>query len=156
MSNGWVKPGAEAAIVCTHPYRYTPVEIVKVGKRDVVCDDGSRWNINNLRKRAGAWDPSYVLVARDSDEAKKARAEVVKSNRINKVRNLAHAIDQAARGGRFDDLPDLCRSTPATSQCSPARMIHAAIGEHGGALRDGWWITTCERLFAALPGAVTS
>ena len=47
-------------------------------------------------------------------------------------------------------------STIAVSYRSPARKIHAAIGEHGAAWRDGWWITTVERLFAALPGAVTS
>ena len=37
-----------------------------------------------------------------------------------------------------------------------ARTIHLAIDLRGAAWRDGWWITTVERLFAALPGAVTS
>lgn len=40
-------------------------------------------------------------------------------------------------------------------RCS-ARTIHLAIDLNGAAWRDGWWITTVERLFAALPGAVTS
>ena len=53
------------------------------------------------------------------------------------------------------DLPiDACD----VSKHSQARIIHAAIGEHGGALRDGpgvhgvwvWWITTVDQLFAAL------
>ena len=30
------------------------------------------------------------------------------------------------------------------------------IEEHGGALRDGWWITTVSRLFAALPREVAA
>ena len=37
-----------------------------------------------------------------------------------------------------------------------ARTIHLAIDLSGAAWRDGWWITTVSRLFAALPGAVTS
>ena len=37
-----------------------------------------------------------------------------------------------------------------------ARTIHLAIDLNGAAWRDGWWLTTVERLFAALPGAVTS
>jgi hypothetical protein len=37
-----------------------------------------------------------------------------------------------------------------------ARMLHYTIEAHGAAWRDGWWITTVSRLFAALPGAVTS
>ena len=66
-----------------------------------------------------------------------------------------------AGAGRFGDPTprpgyDLPIDACDVSKCSPARMIHAAIGEHGGALRDGWWITTVSRLFAALPGAVTS
>lgn len=37
-----------------------------------------------------------------------------------------------------------------------ARTIHLAIDLSGAAWRDGWWLTTVSRLFAALPGAVTS
>lgn len=37
-----------------------------------------------------------------------------------------------------------------------AHMIHRAIGECGGAVRGRWWITTVDRLFAALPQAVAS
>lgn len=37
-----------------------------------------------------------------------------------------------------------------------ARVIHATISEYGSCLRDGWWITTVDRLFAALPQAVAS
>lgn len=47
----------------------------------------------------------------------------------------------------FYDLPIDARDV--SPRC-PARMIHAAIGEHGGALRAGWWITSVGRLFAAL------
>ena len=32
----------------------------------------------------------------------------------------------------------------------PASKVHAAIGECGGALRGGWWLTTVERLFSTL------
>ena len=37
-------------------------------------------------------------------------------------------------------------------RCS-ARTIHLAIDLNGAAWRDGWWISTVSRLFAALPGA---
>jgi hypothetical protein len=35
----------------------------------------------------------------------------------------------------------------------PASKVHAAIGECGGALRGGWWLTTVERLFSTLKAA---
>ncbi len=41
---------------------------------------------------------------------------------------------------------------PVNDRC-PASKIHAAIGECGGALRGGWWISTVDRLFATLRAA---
>jgi hypothetical protein len=40
-------------------------------------------------------------------------------------------------------------------RCS-VHTLRNVLSWRGGAVRAGWWITTCERLFGALPGAVTS
>lgn len=53
-----------------------------------------------------------------------------------------------------DGVNHTLRGIGVGPRCS-ARLIHYTIEAHGAAWRDGWWITTCERLFAALPGAVT-
>ena len=50
---------------------------------------------------------------------------------------------------------DFCPADILPPRC-PAGAIHAAISERDGAIRDGWWITTVDRLFAALPQAVAS
>lgn len=53
----WLVPGAEAAIICTEAraLSYAPVVIERVGKRDVVCSNGARFNINSLSSSTGDW-----------------------------------------------------------------------------------------------------
>lgn len=64
-------------------------------------------------------------------------------------------VDGAGTGRLGDPTPRpgydlLIDARPVSDRCN-AHTIHRAIHEHGGALRGGWWISNCDRLFATIP-----
>lgn len=62
----------------------------------------------------------------------------------------------AATPARAEDNPGVWVLGIGLAPRCPARAVAKSIEEHGAAWRGGWWITTVDRLFAALPQAVAS
>lgn len=72
----WVHEGGDAILVSGHQSYAKRLLIIKVGKRDVTLDDGTKFNINHkgsegrlVKRGAGAWDPSTDLYPPDSPRA---------------------------------------------------------------------------------------
>lgn len=67
----WIHPGGYALLVSGRTDFVQKVEIVKVGKRDVVLKDGEKFNLNHkararlVRRGGGGWDPPSYLCAPD-------------------------------------------------------------------------------------------
>lgn len=86
MTPEWLKVGAE--VVAFTPARgmgvggrITPSTVAKVGKRDVVLANGSRFPVRTLRKTAGTWDSSTELLPADAPVVLRAEAANRKANR---------------------------------------------------------------------------
>lgn len=60
------------------------------------------------------------------------------------------AATPTTRGPASGLYTPLIDARPVSERCN-AHTIHRAIHEHGGALRGGWWISSCDRLFATIP-----
>lgn len=54
--------------------RIIPAKVDRIGKRDVVLDNGHRYNAINLRKKNGTWEPSTEVLPADDERVAKARA----------------------------------------------------------------------------------
>lgn len=122
----WIQAGADAFVLYGRHDSVQKVQIVKVGKRDVVLDNGTKFNLTykdghgRLFKRGGgAWDPHSHLCSPDDrqilrllDEQKIATylsqaeksvslARRGKEGRLQHIedarRHLLNALDQQAK-----------------------------------------------------------
>ncbi|HXA30938.1 MAG TPA: hypothetical protein VNV87_01665 [Acidimicrobiales bacterium] len=66
--------------------------IKSIGKRDVVLDNGERYNVDRLRKQRGTWDPSTNLLSADDPQIAVARRANVRSSRLNKTHTAWEAF----------------------------------------------------------------
>ena len=104
----WIKPGAEAAILgSSHGKPYgsiTRTTIKTVGKRDIVLDNGDRFNrARPIKHPGGQWSTATCeLMAADDPRVTEMRAANRIQNRKVAARNLA---DDLARVIRDDDWP---------------------------------------------------
>lgn len=98
MSKDWVVPGAEVVLI-THDshYGYTSARrttIARVGKRDVVLENGSRVNVETLRQS----DPyrystrHTYLVPAGHEDVEKALFDIRRKVKRNKARTTADSF----------------------------------------------------------------
>ena len=66
--------------------------IVKVLKRNVVLENGRRYNADVLVKRNGSWDPSTFLLSADDPKIAVARAKNLENRRANQMRSAWEAL----------------------------------------------------------------
>lgn len=82
--------------------RIVPAVVVKIGKRDIVLDNGSRYNVARPTRRAGsAWDPSTRLLRADDREVAIARKRNHAQRLKTRVVALADAVAKAANSGQL-------------------------------------------------------
>jgi hypothetical protein len=96
----WLVEGAEvveyqAARMRTRGSAHlTPARVVKVGKRDVVLDNGHRYNLNHsLRIRLGTWDGYRELLSADDPKVALANA----ANRMDRAKSEVAVAHDAWR-----------------------------------------------------------
>ena len=72
----WIYPGAEVAEFAhgrtAHDGRVTLTTVVKVGKRDIVLANGSRYNVNYLYRSTGTWSATWYLRRRNDHDVVRA------------------------------------------------------------------------------------
>lgn len=92
----WLHVGARVAchtIGLLRAQRVTFATVTKIGKRDVVLDNGSRFNVNHLSRSTGAYSPTTYLKPTD-DPA------VLRDLRVDRRERTAYAVERAMRDWR--------------------------------------------------------
>ena len=79
----WVAVGATVASLRSdwRGYQSGPVRgvITKIGKRDIVLDNGQRFNRRSLRRsEGGAWGRTYALLSEDDPAVREATVEATR------------------------------------------------------------------------------
>lgn len=106
----WLHVGSELAVVTETTV--SPVKVVKIGKRDIVLDDGTRFTLNNrwgdefVRYVGdGAWRrPEAYLVPRDHRRAVTVAAKQRQKRAQHKVRVVYETLDSEWRHSRTVDV----------------------------------------------------
>ncbi len=80
-----------------------PAKVDKIGKRDVVLDTGTRFNVERLRKQRGQWDPDTYLL-QPNDE------RVIRAKAANCTARLRHKADTAYDAWRRDRSTENARA----------------------------------------------
>lgn len=113
----WLVPGAEVAVVCNDPrlMSFSNRTIEKVGKRDVVLSDGSRFNVRTLSRSNSEWSPVHYLVERNDPKVveirKAVRQRMLESDawtafdHWNRDRTAANAAEVIARFTPLTEQP---------------------------------------------------
>lgn len=95
----WLREGANVRVLSRSwngpPSKPIAATIKKIGKRDVVLDNGSRFNVNRLEKSVSEWGGhTSILVSADDPAVAKARADYaayrIKNNALAACEGYLH------------------------------------------------------------------
>lgn len=100
----WCHVGAPVVLFTPAQWReggsITPTTVVRIGKRDVVLENGERINGERMSRQNGTWAPNTLLLAPDDPEVTAARAA---NKRLRALSTASGAWEKFARSKSAED-----------------------------------------------------
>lgn len=94
-------------------------KIVKIGKRDIVLENGERFNRTLRRSQGGVWGRTYALLPVDAPEV----SEAANAARLAHLRNRAIATADDYRLGRVTAFDVILAFAPLTRVADEIRAL---------------------------------